>query len=213
VWNLVHARAGHSAGGRSPEWLRRRFPERETPVDEGDSRPARIGLGATGQRRAIDGDQIVLAGDARRIPRAPAADQHSHAQCRHPKSHCTVPRCFRAVAPSFLNGDTPRAGRASPGAARSLPSLPLGNVCTTRCVALGVGARGAYTRGHSETRHVDVCPPEPAPRLRILPSLAPSRVKRPPPRPPAPRSLVQTFLRAVPPGAVFPVGRSAPRAS
>src|SRR5207248_366271 len=38
---------------------------------------------------------------------------------------------------------------------------------TTRCVALGVGARGAYTRGHSETRHGDVCLPEPAPRLRV----------------------------------------------
>ena len=42
----------------------------------------------------------------------------------------------------------------------------LGNLCTTRCVA----------------------PPSSA-------FVAPSRVKRPPPRPPAPRSLVQTFLR------------------
>src|SRR3989440_9450783 len=40
----------------------------------------------------------------------------------------------------------------------------LGILCTTRCVAVGVGARGAYTRGHSETRHGDVCLPQPAPR-------------------------------------------------
>src|SRR2546430_4452546 len=40
----------------------------------------------------------------------------------------------------------------------------------SRCVALGVGARGAYTRGHSETRHGDVCLPEPAPRRRVPPS-------------------------------------------
>src|SRR5207237_10643485 len=46
-------------------------------------------------------------------------------------------------------------------------------LCTTRCVALGVGARGAYTRGHSETRHGDVCLPEPAPRLRVPPSWRP----------------------------------------
>src|SRR5207253_10671571 len=43
---------------------------------------------------------------------------------------------------------------------------PLGNLCTTHR-ALGVGARGAYTRGHSEKRHGDVCLPEPAPRLRV----------------------------------------------
>src|SRR5881398_299888 len=46
-------------------------------------------------------------------------------------------------------------------------SRTLGNLCTTRCVALGVGARGAYTRGHSETRYGDVCLREPAPRLRV----------------------------------------------
>src|SRR5207248_9382210 len=43
----------------------------------------------------------------------------------------------------------------------------LRKLCTTRCVALGVGARGAYTRGHSETRYGDVCLREPAPRLRV----------------------------------------------
>src|SRR5256885_13159178 len=49
----------------------------------------------------------------------------------------------------------------------------LRNLCTTRYVALGVGARGAYTRGHSEIRHGDVCLPEPAPRLRVPPSWRP----------------------------------------
>src|SRR5437868_5151109 len=49
----------------------------------------------------------------------------------------------------------------------------LGNLCTTRCVALAVGARGAYTRAHSETRHGDVSRPEPAPRLRVAPSWRP----------------------------------------
>src|SRR5437764_14670518 len=34
-------------------------------------------------------------------------------------------------------------------------------------VALGVGARVAYTRGHSKTRHGDVWLYEPAPRLRF----------------------------------------------
>src|SRR5947208_5459060 len=46
----------------------------------------------------------------------------------------------------------------------------LGNLCTTRCVALAVGAAGAYTRGHCETRHVVVCLPEPAPRRGVPPS-------------------------------------------
>src|SRR5438874_3044025 len=82
-------------------------------------------------------------------------------------------------------------------------SRTLGNLGTTRCVALGVGARGAYTRGHPETRHGDVCLPS---QLRASESafVAPSRVKRPPPRPPAPRSLVQTFLR----GQGHPAGTS-----
>src|SRR2546423_11168136 len=31
----------------------------------------------------------------------------------------------------------------------------LGNLCTTRCVALGGGARGAQTRGDSAPRHTD----------------------------------------------------------
>src|SRR5437588_5526371 len=52
--------------------------------------------------------------------------------------------------------------------------VALGNLCTTRCVALGGGARGAYTRGHSETRHGDVCLPEPAPRIRVAPSWRPA---------------------------------------
>src|SRR5881394_2157389 len=57
---------------------------------------------------------------------------------------------------------SPSVWQSCPGSCSSL-----GNLCTTRCVALGVGARGAYTRGHSETRHGDVCLPEPAPRLRV----------------------------------------------
>src|SRR5205807_8708459 len=67
------------------------------------------------------------------------------------------------------------AGREAPaadrhghaGGGRTGSRAELGNLCTTRCVALGVGARGAYTRGHSATRHGDVCLPEPAPRLRV----------------------------------------------
>src|SRR2546421_9609746 len=60
----------------------------------------------------------------------------------------------------------------------------LRNLCTTRCVALGVGARGAYTRGHSEPRHGDVCLPEPAPRLPGPPSWRPrvSSALRPDPQ-------------------------------
>src|SRR5437660_10110075 len=39
----------------------------------------------------------------------------------------------------------------------------------------GAGGRGygAYTRGQSETRHGDVCLPEPAPRLRVPPPWRP----------------------------------------
>src|SRR5437763_16037959 len=60
----------------------------------------------------------------------------------------------------------------------------LRNLCTTRCVALGAGARGAYPRGHAETRHGDVCLPDPAPRLRAAPSWRPR---------------LQTALRPAPP--------------
>src|SRR2546423_7597853 len=85
--------------------------------------------------------------------------------------------------PRFARTSCPRAANVLKQVLRSRAARALAqddtltrglrNLCTTRCVALGVGARGAYTRGHSETRHGDVCLPEPAPRLRVAPSWRP----------------------------------------
>src|SRR5205807_9468615 len=80
----------------------------------------------------------------------------------------------RTVGPgSRTRGPRPRAHTSSPPDSHAPRFNSVHELCTTRCVALGVGARGAYTRGHSETRHGDVRLPEPAPRLRVPPSWRP----------------------------------------
>src|SRR2546423_10905101 len=75
--------------------------------------------------------------------------------------------------------------------------MALRNLCTTQCVALGVGLRAPTREG--TPKHATgtcACPSQlRASEVRLRGALA---CKAPSPRPPAPRSLVQTFPSAVP---------------